>query len=194
MPLVWNLHVSNSRKFLLSSVFLLGSFVVVISIVRIVWFVRLDLKSPDFTWTYRNSHVWSIIELNVAVISGCLPSLRPILVYVATHSSLNSLQSLFHRSRSSRTSTDKQFSGGSPWANTKNTVSISHYGSKPEAPQGNGNNRWFTRLPDDSDSVPLRTEQSKPDVTNAKPIEMQDRDGIAVQNDVDVHWQNADQV
>jgi hypothetical protein len=51
--------------------------VVVISAVRLVVLLRTD-TADDITWTAINECVWSIVECNVAIVSACLPTLKPI--------------------------------------------------------------------------------------------------------------------
>ena len=52
------------------------------SILRLWAFMTRDYSSPDLTWTTVNPSIWSCVEGNIAIISACLPSLRPILAFV----------------------------------------------------------------------------------------------------------------
>ena len=45
-----------------------------------------DYSSPDLTWTTVDPSIWSCVEGSFAIISACLPSLRPILTYLRTGS------------------------------------------------------------------------------------------------------------
>lgn len=52
----------------------------------------LKLTQVDITWNYADAAVWSAVEPNVAVISACLPMLRPVLKLVGgTIGSMSSL-------------------------------------------------------------------------------------------------------
>ncbi|KAI4092141.1 MAG: hypothetical protein LQ344_003624 [Seirophora lacunosa] len=66
----------------LSSIFLLGGFVVGVSIVRFTYIISLDLQSPDVTWNFVNVQIWTGVEIHVGIVCApiaCLPSLRPLL-------------------------------------------------------------------------------------------------------------------
>lgn len=52
----------------------------------------LKLTEVDITWNYADAAVWSAVEPNVAVISACLPMLRPVFKLVS--GSLGSIGSL----------------------------------------------------------------------------------------------------
>ena len=54
---------------------------IVASIIRLVEIV--SMSQTDITWSYYGVAIWSVIEVNVAVISTCLPTLRPLLVAAA---------------------------------------------------------------------------------------------------------------
>lgn len=54
----------------------LGHSVTATSIYRLTLLVKLT--QVDITWNYADAAVWSAVEPNVAVISACLPMLRPV--------------------------------------------------------------------------------------------------------------------
>lgn len=60
--------------------------VTVVSITRLVYLVTLDINDPDVTWVFRMPQIWTCVELNVAVLCGCLPQLRPLLQLITTGS------------------------------------------------------------------------------------------------------------
>jgi len=60
--------------------------VTAVSITRLVYLVTLDINDPDVTWVFRMPQIWTCVELNVAVICGCLPQLRPLLQLITTGS------------------------------------------------------------------------------------------------------------
>ncbi|MCJ1261267.1 hypothetical protein MMC22_001131 [Lobaria immixta] len=73
---VWHLKMSLKSKIMVSGLFLLGGFVCVVSGVRLYFLLALDQN--DISWSYYGVAVWSVVEVNVAVISACLPTLRPL--------------------------------------------------------------------------------------------------------------------
>ncbi|KAI5921200.1 hypothetical protein F4810DRAFT_679744 [Camillea tinctor] len=70
---VWKLQMDTRRKILVSLVFLLGTFVCITSIIRIVFLYNIDLN--DVTWSLTPSGIWTMIELNSSIICACLPVL-----------------------------------------------------------------------------------------------------------------------
>ncbi|KAI0408690.1 hypothetical protein F4802DRAFT_548553 [Xylaria palmicola] len=77
LPIIWRLQASKSRKWSLSFLFLLGAFVVVASIFRIVAVTVID--PHDFTFTNVGGGLWSTIEVEVGFICANLPAVRPLL-------------------------------------------------------------------------------------------------------------------
>ena len=73
---IWGLQVTTKQKLAVLGMFLLGGFVCVSSGIRL--FFLMGLNQQDFTWNYCGVNIWSIIEVTMAVISGCLPTLRPV--------------------------------------------------------------------------------------------------------------------
>ncbi|KAM5528463.1 hypothetical protein FOXYSP1_18944 [Fusarium oxysporum f. sp. phaseoli] len=79
LPSVIKLQLPILQKVAIVFIFTLGVFVTIISIIRLVFILNLDLKSPDVTWNISNSLIWSSVEVNIAIVcSGCLPSLKPL--------------------------------------------------------------------------------------------------------------------
>ncbi|KAI8946319.1 hypothetical protein F4801DRAFT_73344 [Xylaria longipes] len=70
---VWKLHQSLRRRLSLSLVFLLGGFVCIASIVRIT--ALLTIKTTDLTYSFHNSTIWTLIEMNLSIVCACLPIL-----------------------------------------------------------------------------------------------------------------------
>ncbi|KAI9036027.1 uncharacterized protein KD926_002506 [Aspergillus affinis] len=79
MPIrmVWALQTTRPQKVSLSFIFLLGSFVVICSCVRLYEQFRVD--EPDFTWAMNGTVIWTSLEVSLGVISACLPTMRPLL-------------------------------------------------------------------------------------------------------------------
>ncbi|KAI8952326.1 hypothetical protein F4801DRAFT_225466 [Xylaria longipes] len=77
LPIIWNLQASTSRKWSLSFLFLLGAFVVVASIFRIV--AVTQIIPADFSFTNVGGGLWSTVEVEVGFICANLPAVRPLL-------------------------------------------------------------------------------------------------------------------
>ncbi|KAI1773585.1 hypothetical protein F4818DRAFT_423121 [Hypoxylon cercidicola] len=76
LPIVWRLHTSRSKKLSLSFLFLLGAFVCVASIFRIVGVYEID--ATDFTYSNFSGGLWSTVEVEIGFICANLPAIRPI--------------------------------------------------------------------------------------------------------------------
>lgn len=76
MHYVWRLKVTFRRKLQLTFVFLFGSFVVAISILRTWYFTHIDFH--DYTWSGSMGNMWSEVGGCMAIVVGCLPAMMPI--------------------------------------------------------------------------------------------------------------------
>ncbi|KAF2962768.1 hypothetical protein GQX73_g10803 [Xylaria multiplex] len=76
IPYVVRLNVSKNQKRVLVSIFLLGGFVCIASILRLVAVVT-ESTGPDISWNLINQAIWAVVEADFAIISACLPTLRP---------------------------------------------------------------------------------------------------------------------
>ncbi|KAI1454744.1 hypothetical protein F4805DRAFT_460406 [Annulohypoxylon moriforme] len=81
---VWRLQLSWRSKAGISSLFILGGFVIVASCLRIG--SMLVATSSSQTWTYVDVSVWATIEINVAVMCCCFPTVRPVLAWLMPES------------------------------------------------------------------------------------------------------------
>ncbi|KAL8801583.1 MAG: hypothetical protein Q9182_004369 [Xanthomendoza sp. 2 TL-2023] len=68
IPFIWRLHLPKAQKLGLISIFMLGIFVIGISIARFAYIVNLNLVSPDITWNFVNVQIWTGLESHVGVI------------------------------------------------------------------------------------------------------------------------------
>ncbi|KAI0812924.1 hypothetical protein GGR55DRAFT_687821 [Xylaria sp. FL0064] len=93
---VWKLQLSRVSKIGVSGMFILGGFVIIASGLRIHFTLAFDPKDP--TWSYVGLTLWSAVEMNVAVISCCLPTIRPAIISLMPESV---------KSRLARTSTQQ---------------------------------------------------------------------------------------
>jgi hypothetical protein len=79
IPHVIRLHAPIGQRFVLGGMFALGTFIAVVSLVRLIIFLQIPLATQgDATYNFREVIVWSIVEVNVGLTCACLPSLKPI--------------------------------------------------------------------------------------------------------------------
>ncbi|KAI0159886.1 hypothetical protein GGR52DRAFT_166189 [Hypoxylon sp. FL1284] len=79
LPLIWRLQTTLQRKLQLTLVFTLGSFIFVISILRVVAIKRLNQSAIDDNWDSTYVLLWSIAESAVATVTVSLPVMQPVL-------------------------------------------------------------------------------------------------------------------
>jgi hypothetical protein len=75
LPFLRKLQIPDRQRWALMAVFALGGVVVIVSILRIPALYHL-MDSKDITWENPMACIWSTIEINVAIICSCLPTLR----------------------------------------------------------------------------------------------------------------------
>ncbi|MCJ1400657.1 hypothetical protein MMC11_003865 [Xylographa trunciseda] len=69
------LQLSRKKKILLSFIFLLGGFVIITGIIRIIYVYQPNNSNIDLT----QGDIWLNIHSGVAIMSACLPTYRPLL-------------------------------------------------------------------------------------------------------------------
>ncbi|KAL1966347.1 hypothetical protein VTN77DRAFT_4489 [Rasamsonia byssochlamydoides] len=107
MPIIKGLQMPTSQKFAVAGILLLGSFVCVASIVRIVTLDRIS--STDPTWTMAPVFVWSCVEPFIGIVCACLPTYGPFIRRWRSKSS-NSKNSRGINNNSSTSSSGLRFS------------------------------------------------------------------------------------
>ncbi|CAG8953638.1 hypothetical protein HYFRA_00010097 [Hymenoscyphus fraxineus] len=80
LPLIWHLQTNLRKKLQLSFVFTLGSFIFIISILRVVAVKRLN--PLDDNWDSTDVELWSTAESAVGIIVVSLPLMQPLLLRV----------------------------------------------------------------------------------------------------------------
>ncbi|EHK17254.1 uncharacterized protein TRIVIDRAFT_42454, partial [Trichoderma virens Gv29-8] len=70
LPYIWNLHLRMSQKIATACIFMLGIFVLVVSIVRFVFVLQLNLESPDVTWDECAEMKWTGVEVYIGTVCG----------------------------------------------------------------------------------------------------------------------------
>ncbi|EER23655.1 hypothetical protein CPC735_050250 [Coccidioides posadasii C735 delta SOWgp] len=78
IPVIFKLHSPTRTKIAVSSVFAVGLFVCITSVLR---FTTLNVATShlDTPWTNIGSSMWTVIETNLGIICACMPTLwRPL--------------------------------------------------------------------------------------------------------------------
>jgi hypothetical protein len=79
LPHVWRLHAPLAQRVVLAGMFALGTFIAVVSLVRLIIFLQIPIATQgDVTYNFREIIVWSIVEVNIGLACACLPSLKPV--------------------------------------------------------------------------------------------------------------------
>ncbi|KAH6675345.1 hypothetical protein F5X68DRAFT_246505 [Plectosphaerella plurivora] len=79
LPVIRSLQLPRRQKIMLFAVFGLGFFTCIITIVRIRT-LRQAAETSDPNWNNVDAATWSFLELTIAIVAACLPTLRPIFV------------------------------------------------------------------------------------------------------------------
>ncbi|RPA83282.1 hypothetical protein BJ508DRAFT_69443 [Ascobolus immersus RN42] len=78
--IVWSSpSISIKKKLSISALFLLGIATCICSILRIPTLARVTEKGNDVTWNMKESSMYSTLELNCAIITGCIPAIKPLI-------------------------------------------------------------------------------------------------------------------
>ncbi|KAJ4305489.1 hypothetical protein N0V90_001020 [Kalmusia sp. IMI 367209] len=106
IPMVLKLQLPWHQKLGVLGMFLLGSSVIAISITRLVVLTKIAdefaLHFNDETYYTSPVFFWTNIELSLAVISSCLPTLRPIWTHIRPKKPTSSLGNMDYELRSKR--------------------------------------------------------------------------------------------
>ncbi|KAH7378762.1 hypothetical protein BKA66DRAFT_442787 [Pyrenochaeta sp. MPI-SDFR-AT-0127] len=78
IPALVALQLPKKQKIGVTLIFALGFFICIVSILRIPSLIKAS-KSTDPTNDNSGIANWSIIEVNAAIVGGCLPTLKPII-------------------------------------------------------------------------------------------------------------------
>ncbi|KAH7123202.1 hypothetical protein EDB81DRAFT_665771 [Dactylonectria macrodidyma] len=77
LPMIRSLQLPQKQKIMLFIIFGLGFFTCIISIIRIQT-LKIAASTKDPNWDNVDAAIWSFLELSIAIIATCLPTLRPI--------------------------------------------------------------------------------------------------------------------
>ncbi|KAJ5497204.1 hypothetical protein N7463_009191, partial [Penicillium fimorum] len=76
IPVFWKLQINNRQKIALILVFSLGGLACIFSLLRLIEFRNFELT--DLAASSAKESIWTCLELNMAIICGCLPFLNPL--------------------------------------------------------------------------------------------------------------------
>jgi hypothetical protein len=80
LPLIWSLNLSAGKKWSVSGVFLLGGLTCVAGAMRIVFIY--GIHRHDYQYALEGpACIWSTVEGLLSIISACLPTLRPLILW-----------------------------------------------------------------------------------------------------------------
>ncbi|KAI9883549.1 MAG: hypothetical protein M1823_004691 [Watsoniomyces obsoletus] len=80
IPTVWALRLQLKRKLAVIACFATGFSVCAFSAIRLS--LVADMKNRDFTWLKSLGDMWSLVELNAAIVCTCLPALRTFMSHI----------------------------------------------------------------------------------------------------------------
>ncbi|KAH7017952.1 uncharacterized protein B0I36DRAFT_227613, partial [Microdochium trichocladiopsis] len=80
MSQISSLNASLKKKIAIGAMFVVGTFVTVVSIVRLASLLQFR-SSDNVTYDYTGVSLWSTVEISTGVICACMPSMRLILIH-----------------------------------------------------------------------------------------------------------------
>ncbi|KAH8711866.1 hypothetical protein GQ44DRAFT_690083 [Phaeosphaeriaceae sp. PMI808] len=110
-----NLQMSLRKKLMVMAMFSVGIFVIVVSTIRLETLIHFA-STQNVTWDYVEAGYWSLIEIDVSIICGCMPALR--FLILKTWPKVRSTFNASKGNSSNGTSTsDSKFSSGGEKSN-----------------------------------------------------------------------------
>ncbi|KAH6640092.1 hypothetical protein BKA67DRAFT_486818, partial [Truncatella angustata] len=79
MPTLWKVQLPLSQRISLMILFGFGGIVVVAGCMRTYWVHYVEVETYDVTWEGFYLWIWAAVEVNLGVICGCAPVLKPLL-------------------------------------------------------------------------------------------------------------------
>ena len=120
LPIILRLKTTNTKKFGLAASFILGAFVGVVSIIRLVSLFYIKRDDLTCQCSLTTAHVpltldpdtsslpqlWSCVEVSFGVIAACVPSLTPLflLLFSKSHTRLRKQPYSYENSKQNRPS------------------------------------------------------------------------------------------
>ncbi|PSR76353.1 hypothetical protein BD289DRAFT_378721, partial [Coniella lustricola] len=94
---IWNLQMTMGRKLVVSGVFLLGAIEIATGIVRNVIYLKQaanPYQNADGIGHLTTMMFWSMIEMGIAILAGCLPTICAIISKVSIENMVRSVRSV----------------------------------------------------------------------------------------------------
>lgn len=126
MPTLYSLQLPAIQRVILMVLFGLGAVVVVAGCMRTYWIYYVEYETYDVTWEGFNLWIWAAVEVNLGVICGCVPTLKPLFFRHAATTGKSTGQSSNSRTKGTK---------GSQLSRTLPSTQGRHYGGGFE---GNG--------------------------------------------------------
>lgn len=82
LPMIWNLQITRPEKIAVSGMFLLGSFIAVVNLIRLPQLIYVG--PDDLTYSDVGAAIWSQAEVCLGIVAACLPCLRPLMFLLFT--------------------------------------------------------------------------------------------------------------
>ncbi|TWU71249.1 hypothetical protein ED733_002409 [Metarhizium rileyi] len=92
LPYIWGLQLPRAKKIGIVATFLLGSFILIVTIIRLSFLVRGQASGYDMTWNMTEVILWVIAEANVGIVCACLPLLLPVLTKLRRETKVNEIR------------------------------------------------------------------------------------------------------
>ncbi|KAK3402655.1 hypothetical protein B0T20DRAFT_4571 [Sordaria brevicollis] len=111
IPLLWKLQIPRRQKIVLTSLFGLGTFASVMSIVRL-FSLKQIASAPDVEQSVMGVSIaiWSCIEVNIAIMCASAPALKPLIIKVFPKMLLSDL---YAKTKGAYYASKSKFPGGS---------------------------------------------------------------------------------
>lgn len=77
---VKDLNMRRKQKISVGVMFIVGSFVTVVSIMRLHSLTKYSTTTPNPTWDFTSVAVWSTLEITIGIVCTCLPTVRILLI------------------------------------------------------------------------------------------------------------------
>ncbi|KAF9879174.1 hypothetical protein CkaCkLH20_03407 [Colletotrichum karsti] len=77
IPMLWRLNIHRRARISLVVILGLGVFACAAACVKSVYIVNYG-KLGDVLWDSRNITIWTVAEMNIGIVAGSLPTLRPL--------------------------------------------------------------------------------------------------------------------
>ncbi|KAL9563805.1 hypothetical protein ACKAV7_012047 [Fusarium commune] len=99
---VFKLRLSLGQKFAITAMFARGGIVCLASMFVSITALQYDPKSAQMPRDVARNDMWGCVEVNIAIVSGCFPLLRPIFTKILPKISLSRARRMHPTSRTTR--------------------------------------------------------------------------------------------